>query len=254
MWRQDDVFAILNATAATRYDPARGPGRRGPAAVRGSALPPAVPAVRPARSRRGRILRLRGARRGRQRRAPATPALRRRSRSSTPSTPNRSPICRSSARPTPGRWSSGCGPSRGAGRCRRCGSSPRPAWSCDPRRAPTLLGFCPNAICVDILGSSEAPQLGRSRSTRTEAAQPATFEPGPNVRVVDEDGRDVVARLGRGRSARHARSGPSGLLQRRRAPVRRCSGSSTGSGGSRPATWPASAPTASCTCTAGPRR
>jgi 3-oxocholest-4-en-26-oate---CoA ligase len=55
-----------------------------------------------------------------------------------------------------------------------------------------LLRFCPNAVCVDLLASSEAPSLGRASSTRSDGMAPGVFRPGPNVRVVDEEGHDVV--------------------------------------------------------------
>jgi acyl-CoA synthetase (AMP-forming)/AMP-acid ligase II len=55
-----------------------------------------------------------------------------------------------------------------------------------------LLRHCPDVLCVDILGSSESPLLGRSRSTASSPARSATFSLGPGVRVLDEDDRDVV--------------------------------------------------------------
>jgi 3-oxocholest-4-en-26-oate---CoA ligase len=57
-----------------------------------------------------------------------------------------------------------------------------------PATRDALLRFCPDALYVDLLGSSEAPGLGRSQSS---GSADGTFEPGPDVRVVADDGRAV---------------------------------------------------------------
>jgi 3-oxocholest-4-en-26-oate---CoA ligase len=54
-----------------------------------------------------------------------------------------------------------------------------------------LLAHCPDALCVDILGSSEVPAVGRSRSTASSLAPDGTFAVGPGVRVLDDDDHDV---------------------------------------------------------------
>jgi acyl-CoA synthetase (AMP-forming)/AMP-acid ligase II len=60
-----------------------------------------------------------------------------------------------------------------------------------PATRDVLLRCCPDALYVDLLGSSEAPRLGRARSTRSTSSTAGTFQPGPDVRVVTEDGRAV---------------------------------------------------------------
>jgi acyl-CoA synthetase (AMP-forming)/AMP-acid ligase II len=59
-------------------------------------------------------------------------------------------------------------------------------------RARVLAHF-PRALCVDILGSSEVPAIGRSRSTASASEPAGTFVIGPRVRVLDDLDRDVMA-------------------------------------------------------------
>jgi 3-oxocholest-4-en-26-oate---CoA ligase len=59
-----------------------------------------------------------------------------------------------------------------------------------------LLRHAPHTLCVDLLGSSEVPSVGRARSTASSLAPTATFVVGPAVRVLDDQGRDVVAGSG----------------------------------------------------------
>jgi acyl-CoA synthetase (AMP-forming)/AMP-acid ligase II len=55
-----------------------------------------------------------------------------------------------------------------------------------------LLRHNPRLLCVDTLGSSEAVGLASSRSSRKETAGTGTFVLNPSTRVIAEDGRDVV--------------------------------------------------------------
>jgi acyl-CoA synthetase (AMP-forming)/AMP-acid ligase II len=55
-----------------------------------------------------------------------------------------------------------------------------------------LLRHSPRLLCVDTLGSSEAVGLASSRSSRKATAGTGTFVLNPSTRVITEDGRDVV--------------------------------------------------------------
>jgi acyl-CoA synthetase (AMP-forming)/AMP-acid ligase II len=59
-----------------------------------------------------------------------------------------------------------------------------------------LLRHTPHTLCVDLLGSSEVPSVGKALSTASSLAPAATFVVGPAVRVLDDDGRDVLAGSG----------------------------------------------------------
>jgi len=72
-----------------------------------------------------------------------------------------------------------------------------------------LLARMPQALCVDVLGSSEAPAVGRARSTASALASSGTFVIGPGVRVLDGDNQDV--RPGSGRTGVLAVRGRSPL-------------------------------------------
>jgi acyl-CoA synthetase (AMP-forming)/AMP-acid ligase II len=63
-------------------------------------------------------------------------------------------------------------------------------WSAEVKAG--LLRHNPKLIMVDSLGSSEAVGMARSTSRLGEAAATADFELGPDTRVIDDDGRDVV--------------------------------------------------------------
>ena len=54
-----------------------------------------------------------------------------------------------------------------------------------------LLAHLPNTMCVDILGSSETPMVGRSRSTNGLVPVSAVFERGPYACVLDDAGREI---------------------------------------------------------------
>ncbi len=54
-----------------------------------------------------------------------------------------------------------------------------------------LLAHLPNVMCVDILGSSETPMVGRARSTIGSVPDGAVFERGRYARVLDDAGREV---------------------------------------------------------------
>jgi acyl-CoA synthetase (AMP-forming)/AMP-acid ligase II len=55
-----------------------------------------------------------------------------------------------------------------------------------------LLRHIPRLLAMDMLGSSEAIGVGRARMTADAAAPTASFELGAGARVIDDDGRDVV--------------------------------------------------------------
>ena len=63
-------------------------------------------------------------------------------------------------------------------------------WSAQTKAG--LLRHNERLIMVDSLGSSEAIGMASSTVTSDDAAQTATFKIGPNTRVVTEDGRDVA--------------------------------------------------------------
>jgi fatty-acyl-CoA synthase len=67
-------------------------------------------------------------------------------------------------------------------------------WSEETKQG--LLRHHPGMLLVDAFGSSEALGLGTSVSSGTKSAKTAQFTLGPDVRVVDEDGRDIVAGSG----------------------------------------------------------
>jgi 3-oxocholest-4-en-26-oate---CoA ligase len=79
-------------------------------------------------------------------------------------------------------------------------------WSAQTKAG--LLRHNERLIMVDALGSSEAIGMATNTTTATSsAAATATFELGPNTRVVTDDGRDVVAGSGeRGRVALRGRT------------------------------------------------
>ena len=63
-------------------------------------------------------------------------------------------------------------------------------WSSETKSG--LLRHNDRLIMVDSLGSSEAIGMASSTVTADDAAQTASFQIGPNTRVVMDDGRDVV--------------------------------------------------------------
>ena len=63
-------------------------------------------------------------------------------------------------------------------------------WSAETKAG--LLRHNSRLIMVDSLGSSEAIGMATNTTTAEGAGRTATFELGPNTRVVTEDGRDVV--------------------------------------------------------------
>jgi fatty-acyl-CoA synthase len=70
-----------------------------------------------------------------------------------------------------------------------------------------LLRHLPKTMLVDLFGSSEALGLGSSVSSRGRAAATARFSLGANARVIDDDGHDVVPGSGvRGRVALRGRT------------------------------------------------
>jgi acyl-CoA synthetase (AMP-forming)/AMP-acid ligase II len=80
-------------------------------------------------------------------------------------------------------------------------------WSAEVKAG--LLRHLPKLLMVDQLGSSEALGLGNSRSRAGEEAETAGFQLGPDARVITEEGVDVVPG-----------SGQSGLLALRgRGPI-----------------------------------
>jgi len=68
-----------------------------------------------------------------------------------------------------------------------------------------LIRFAPQAMIVDGLGTSESGTMARAISTAEEVGSPATFKLSANTRVIDMEGADVVP--GSGQSGRLAISG-----------------------------------------------
>jgi acyl-CoA synthetase (AMP-forming)/AMP-acid ligase II len=60
------------------------------------------------------------------------------------------------------------------------------------RSKEKLISYAPRARLVDGLGSSESGSLGTAVTTPDEAPRTARFRLSPQVRIVDEDGRDVA--------------------------------------------------------------
>jgi fatty-acyl-CoA synthase len=73
-------------------------------------------------------------------------------------------------------------------------------WSAETKRG--LLRHNPNMLLVDAVSSSEAVGLGASVSTGSESAETATFKIGRNVKVLDEEGGEIP--LGSGQVGRLA--------------------------------------------------
>jgi len=67
-------------------------------------------------------------------------------------------------------------------------------WSEEIKRG--LLEFNDRMLLVDAFSSSEALGMGNSVSGAAESRHTAQFTLGPDVRVIDEDGRDIVAGSG----------------------------------------------------------
>ena len=67
-------------------------------------------------------------------------------------------------------------------------------WSEETKQG--LLRHHADMLLIDAFGSSEAVGLGTSVSSGTKAAKTAQFTLGPDVRVVDDEGNDVVAGSG----------------------------------------------------------
>jgi len=68
-------------------------------------------------------------------------------------------------------------------------------WSEETKQG--LLRHHPNMLLVDAFSSSEAIGMGSSVSSGGSAAHTAQFTLGPEVRVIDSDGKDVVPGSGR---------------------------------------------------------
>jgi len=63
-------------------------------------------------------------------------------------------------------------------------------WAAETKEG--LLRHNPGMLCVDTLGSSEAIGIARSRSSRKATASTGGFTLGDGARVITDDGRDVV--------------------------------------------------------------
>ncbi len=63
-------------------------------------------------------------------------------------------------------------------------------WSEESKQG--LLGHHPGMLLIDVFSSSEALGMGNSVSSGDSAAKTAQFSLGPEVRVIDADGRDIV--------------------------------------------------------------
>lgn len=59
-----------------------------------------------------------------------------------------------------------------------------------------LISYAPNVQIIDSLGSSESGGLARSASSARSSSATASFRVGPNTRVIDDHGHDVVAGSG----------------------------------------------------------
>lgn len=78
-------------------------------------------------------------------------------------------------------------------------------WSAETKAG--LLRHHPKMLLIDSLGSSEAIGMASSTTSADGSSSTATFKLGPNTRVVDDDGRDVVPGSGeRGRVAMRGRT------------------------------------------------
>jgi acyl-CoA synthetase (AMP-forming)/AMP-acid ligase II len=75
-----------------------------------------------------------------------------------------------------------------------------------------LIGHLPNLLCVDTLGSSEAVGLARSISSRRGTASTAGFKLGSEARVIREDGNSVEPGSGEVGLVAIAGRGPIGYL------------------------------------------
>jgi acyl-CoA synthetase (AMP-forming)/AMP-acid ligase II len=84
-------------------------------------------------------------------------------------------------------------------------------WSAEVKQG--LLGHNPKLTLVDTLGSSEALGMARSTSRAGQPTETAGFTLGPNTKVLTEDGREVVPGSGeQGRLALRGR-GPMGYYK-----------------------------------------
>ena len=81
----------------------------------------------------------------------------------------------------PGRWDLSC---------LRTIMSSGVVFSADVKQQ--LLRHLPDVVIADIFGSSESMSLGRSLTSRREAAATASFKAKQDTRVIDEAGKDVV--------------------------------------------------------------
>ncbi len=68
-------------------------------------------------------------------------------------------------------------------------------WSEETKQG--LLGHYPGMLLIDAFSSSEAVGMGTSVSSGSSSARTARFSLGPDVRVLDSDGRDVEPGSGR---------------------------------------------------------
>jgi 3-oxocholest-4-en-26-oate---CoA ligase len=59
-----------------------------------------------------------------------------------------------------------------------------------------LLRQVPGLTVVDTLGTSESGGMGSSKTTAKQVGRTATFQASPNVRVIDDSGRDIPPEIG----------------------------------------------------------
>ena len=199
MWRQDDLFAMLNAGDLLRVPRGRGPRRR----PRDIAAPgPAHMPGLPADARHRGVHRHGGHDGGRLRRdadrSPLRPRRAPRHRRRPSGVNSLAIVGDAFAKPIlaaldehPGRWelstllafvSSGV------------------MWSEETKRG--LLRHHPNLMLVDAFWSSEAVGMGTSVSSGTAAEHTARFTLGPDVRVLDRVEQGRHPGIGRGRDGR----------------------------------------------------
>ncbi len=188
MWRQDDVFAVLNRTAPVRFpedggldDVRRMLVKRGPSHVPCAPLMHGTGAFTSMAvlNSGGSIVTLPG------RSFDAVELLDTIERVRVRST---AIVGDAFAKPllqaldaSPGRWDL---------TSLRVMTSSGVMWSTTVKEG--LLRHMPELICVDTLGSSEAIGMAASVSTRDGATSTAAFSLGPTTRVVTDEGRDVV--------------------------------------------------------------
>ncbi len=188
MWRQDDLFAILNRTAPVRYPEEGGlddvPSllvKPGPVHLPGAPLMHGTGAFTTfaVMSSGGSVVTLTGRRFDPVELLDTIAAERVKSLAIVGDAFAKPMLAALDA--SPGRWDISS---------LRVITSSGVMWSSETKAG--LMRHNPRLILVDTLGSSEAINMASSVVSGEERADTARFALGPTTRVVDEDGRDVV--------------------------------------------------------------